>query len=56
MDSSEFSATYANLLDDELLRLWADRNSLMPDAVMALGSELQRRGLNKDDAGRVKKG
>lgn len=55
MDLSEFTANYAHLSDDEILRLWADRNTLVPDAVMALESELQRRGLSKQSAARVKK-
>lgn len=55
MDLSEFTANYAHFGDDELLRLWADRNTLVPEAVMALDSELQRRGLEKQNAIRVKK-
>lgn len=55
MDLSEFTANYAHLGDDELLCLWADRNTLVPDAAIALDSELQRRGLNKQHAIRIKK-
>lgn len=55
MDLSEFTSNYAHLGDDELLCLWADRNTLLPEAAMALDSELQRRGLNKQKAPRVKK-
>jgi hypothetical protein len=55
MDLSEFTANYAHSSDDELLCLWADRNTLIPDAALALDSELQRRGLNKENANRVKK-
>ena len=55
MDLSEFAANYAHLGDDELLCLWADRDTLVPDATVALDSELQRRGLNKQNATRVKK-
>ena len=55
MDLSEFTANYAQLSDDELLCLWADQNTLVPEAAMALDSELQRRGLNKQNATRVKK-
>ena len=55
MDLSEFAENYTHFDDDELLRLWADRNTLVPEAVMALDSELQRRGLNKQNATRVKK-
>jgi len=55
MDLSEFTANYAHLGDDELLCLWADRNTLVPEAAKVLDSELQRRGLNKQNATRVKK-
>jgi len=55
MDLSEFTTNYAHLSDDELLRLWADRNTLIPEAAIALDSELQRRGVNKQNATRVKK-
>ena len=55
MDLSEFTANYAYLGDDELLRLWADRNTLVSEAAAALEGELQRRGLNKQNATRVKK-
>jgi hypothetical protein len=52
---SEFTANYAHLGDDELLCLWADRNTLVPDAALALESEIQRRGLKKENAERTKK-
>ena len=55
MDLSEFTANYTQLSDDELLCLWADRNTLVPEAAIALDSELQRRGLNKQNATRVKR-
>lgn len=55
MDLSEFTANYAHLGDDELLCLWADRSTLVPEASLALDSELQKRGLNKQNAIRVKK-
>ena len=55
MDLSEFTANYAHLGDDELLCLWADRNMLVPDAFIALDSELQKRRLNKQNAIHVKK-
>lgn len=55
MDLSEFTANYAHLRDDELLCLWADRSKLVPEASIALDTELQRRGLNKQNAVRVKK-
>jgi hypothetical protein len=55
MDLSEFTANYAKLGNDELLCLWAERNTLVPEATMALDNELQRRGLNKENATRLKK-
>ena len=55
MDPSEFTANYEKLGDDELLCLWAERDTLVPVATMALDSELQRRGLNKQNATRIKK-
>ena len=55
MDLSEFTANYAHLGDDELLCLWADRNTLVPVAATALEGELQRRGLNKQNSTRIKK-
>jgi hypothetical protein len=54
MNLSEFTASYAHFGDDELLCLWADRDTLVPEAVLALSSELQRRGLNKENAIRIK--
>ena len=42
MDLSEFTANYSQLGDDQLLCLWADRNALVPEAAIALGSEIQR--------------
>jgi hypothetical protein len=55
MDLSEFTANYTHLGDDELLCLWADRNTLVPEAAIALDSEIERRGLKKQSAARVKK-
>ena len=55
MDFSEFAANYTQLSDDELLRLWADQTTLVPEAGMALDSELHRRVLNKQNAARIKK-
>ena len=55
MDLSEFTANYEQLSDDELLSLWAEKSTLVPEAIMALDSELQKRGLNKENANRVKK-
>lgn len=55
MDLSEFTANYAPMSDAELLSLWADRSTLVPEAAIALDSELQRRRLNKESAMRIKK-
>ena len=55
MDIAEFAANYAQLGDDELLCLCVDRNALVPDAALALESEVQKRGLKTQDAARVKK-
>lgn len=55
MNLSEFTANYAHLNDDELLCLWADQQTLVPEAAMALDGELQRRRLNKQNAVRIKK-
>lgn len=55
MDLSDFAANYSHLGDDQLLCLWADRNALIPEAAMALDSEIQRRGLKKENAERIKK-
>ena len=55
MDLSEFTANYSKLGDDQLLCLWADRNALVPEAALALDSEIQRRGLKKENAERIKK-
>ena len=55
MNLSEFAANYAHLSDDELLRLWADQGTLVPEATLALDNELRRRGLNKQSAARIKK-
>jgi hypothetical protein len=54
MDTAEFAANYSRSSNDQLLCLWADRNALVPQAVMALNSEIQRRGLKKENAERIK--
>lgn len=54
MDTSDFSQQYETKSDDELLCLWADRGILVPEAELALESEVQRRGLKKENAARVK--
>ncbi len=55
MDLSEFSANYSQLGGDQLLCLWAERKTLVPEATIALDSEIQRRGLKKENAERIKK-
>lgn len=55
MDLSEFTSNYAHLSDDELLCLWAERGTLVPEGAAALESEIQRRGLKKENATRIKK-
>jgi hypothetical protein len=55
MNISEFAANYSHLGDDQLLYLWADRNTLVPEVATALESEIQRRGLKKESAERHKK-
>ena len=50
MDLSEFTSNYTHLSDDELLCLWADRSTLVPEASIALDTELQTRGLNRQNA------
>jgi len=55
MNLPEFADNYTHLSDDELLYLWADANTLVPEAATALDSEMQRRGLNKQNATRLKK-
>ncbi len=55
MDHSVFAANYSQSADDQLLCLWADRNALVPEATVALDSEIQRRGLKKESAERIKK-
>jgi hypothetical protein len=41
----DFAATYANMSDNELTRIHADRESLLPEAVIALDAEYQKRRL-----------
>jgi hypothetical protein len=55
MDISEFTANYSELSDDQLLCLWAERDTLVSDAATALDSEIQKRGLKKSNAERIKK-
>ena len=55
MNISDFVAQYSGLADDELLCLWAERETLVPEAVLALEGEVQKRGLKTQNASRVKK-
>lgn len=55
MDVSNFSEQYSSLADDEVLRLWAERDTLVPEAALAIESELHTRGLKKENAVRVKR-
>ena len=55
MDVSDFTESYTRMGDDELLNLWANQTTLVPEAILALDIELQKRGLNKQNASRVKK-
>ncbi len=43
--TEDFAATYANMSDDELIRVHAARESLLPEAATALDSEFQKRSL-----------
>jgi len=43
-----FADEYALKSDDELVRLWADREALLPEAREALASEIRLRQLNPD--------
>jgi hypothetical protein len=52
---SDFAEQYAAMVDDQILCLWAERATLVPDAALALDVEIQKRGLNKENASRVKK-
>lgn len=55
MNLSDFTEEYTRKADDELLCMWSDRGTLVPEAVFALESELHRRGLEKQNADRIKK-
>ena len=55
MNVSDFAQEYERMADEPLLCLWADRETLLPEAAIALENELNRRGLKKQDAARVKK-
>ncbi len=55
MNVQEFTEEYVRQSDNELLCLWAERDTLVPEAVLALDTEIERRGLKKENAARVKK-
>jgi hypothetical protein len=40
-----FAETYSKMSDDDLIRLYAERASLIPEAVSSLGAEVQKRQL-----------
>jgi hypothetical protein len=48
----DFSSTYAELTDDELLQIASDRASLTDEAVTALDAEMRRRKLSHGDIDR----
>jgi hypothetical protein len=45
-----FSENYAQLIDNELLMVAASRADLVPEAALAINSEMARRGLSDQDA------
>ena len=55
MNVSNFAEEYEHMADEPLLCMWADRETLVPEAALALENELHKRGLKKEDAARVKK-
>lgn len=55
MNVSDFTEQYLTMADDEVLCLWAERETLVPEAALAIEGEVQRRGLKKQHAARVKK-
>lgn len=55
MNVSDFAQEYERMADEPLLCMWADRETLVPEAAIALENELHRRGLKKQDAVGVKK-
>src|SRR4051812_34014942 len=55
MDYFQYSEQYALLADDQLLRLWAERTTLVPEAAVALECEVRNRGLKTQNAERVKR-
>lgn len=55
MNVSDFAEQYAAMADDQVLCLWAERDTLVPEAALAIEGEVQRRGLKKQNAARVKK-
>ena len=55
MSLSDFANRYGRMDNDQLLRLWADREALIPEAATAFEEELHRRGLTEEDAIQRKK-
>jgi len=45
-DTGTFTIRYEQMTDDELLRVAAERETLVPDAVIAIDTELARRGFS----------
>jgi hypothetical protein len=52
---ARFQANYENLRNEELLRIAADREELVEEAVAALDAELQKRGLRQGQAQKFKR-
>ena len=48
--TQDFSATYVRMSDDELLRIDADKSSLVPEASVALEAEMAKRGITAGEA------
>jgi hypothetical protein len=52
MSNQEFSQYYAGLTDDQIAEVLKDRSDLVPDALLALDGEIQRRRLNPSETQR----
>ena len=50
-----FPASYASMTDPELLKIAARRTGLVPEAVIAMDSEMARRGLSYQQAHKRKR-
>ncbi len=55
MQTADFRATYAQMSDEELLCLAADRHGLSEDAIRALDAELHHRGLHSGQSLKLKR-